>query len=269
MSRRRYISTTISVDRVVAKLARDAGDFAALLYTWMIPHAEDSATLAGDPEELFLAVCPGFRHHTEEDVEQALEAMDKERLIAWDREAQVVYFDSESFYRHQSYIPKGKHLDHSERFRKRRTSPKNAAARGTAASKSTDVAVVDEAEADGAPGPAGYDSDPDFVSFWGFYPRTEGKEPSFRAWKRLNKAERRLALGVAEIMGALVSDGAKEKKYVPYAQKFLNQKMWEDWRDGVPVGWQDARSVQAAVQDATLDAALAEAFPFEDGDQDV
>ena len=45
MARRRYISTAISTDTAVCKLAKKYGEFAAMLYTWMIPHAEDDAKL--------------------------------------------------------------------------------------------------------------------------------------------------------------------------------------------------------------------------------
>ena len=45
MSRRRYISTSMSIDKRLNKLAVEAGDFAALLYTWMIPHAADDTTI--------------------------------------------------------------------------------------------------------------------------------------------------------------------------------------------------------------------------------
>ena len=121
MSRRRYVSTTISTDKRVNRLASEAGDFAALLYTWMIPHAEDSATMTGDPDELLLAVVPGLRHHDADDVRSALSAMVSLRLISWDGE--TVWFDSESFYRHQSYIPEAKRGDNGEHFRE---SPTNA-----------------------------------------------------------------------------------------------------------------------------------------------
>jgi hypothetical protein len=43
--RRRYLSTAISLDPTVNKLARTAGDFAALLFTWMIPHADDDGAI--------------------------------------------------------------------------------------------------------------------------------------------------------------------------------------------------------------------------------
>ncbi len=75
MARRRYVSTTISQDTRVNKLAMQYGDFAALLYTWMIPHAADDATLPGDPEELLYQVLPGRRDKTEDDVRSALDGM--------------------------------------------------------------------------------------------------------------------------------------------------------------------------------------------------
>jgi len=102
------------------------------------------------------------------------------------------------------------------------------------------------------------EADEEFLAFWTAYPRGENKQPALRAWRRLTKAERRLALGIAQIMGEMVRTGSKEATYVPYAQKFLNQKQWENWRDGVPVGWQDESAARQAQQDATLDAALAE-----------
>lgn len=127
MSRRRYISTTISTDKIINQLAREYGDFAALLYTWMIPHADDAAFLTGDPEELIMTVCPGMRHHTESDVVEALRGMDNLGLISWDGE--IVYFDSQSFYRHQSYIQEAKRVDNSAHFQEQRQTPPNAAKR--------------------------------------------------------------------------------------------------------------------------------------------
>jgi hypothetical protein len=93
MARRRYVSTTISQDTRVNKLAVKYGDFAALLYTWMIPHAADDATLPGDPEELLYQVLPGRRDKTEADVQQALDGMAALGLIEWDRINNVIHTD--------------------------------------------------------------------------------------------------------------------------------------------------------------------------------
>lgn len=103
MARRRYLSTEVSTDKLVNRLAVEAGDFAALLYTWMIPHAGDDGTVEGDPEELLLVAMPGRRDKEPEDVANALGAMDRIGLIRWDRERGVAHFP-ESFYKHQSYI---------------------------------------------------------------------------------------------------------------------------------------------------------------------
>lgn len=75
MSRRRYVSTDISTDKAVNRLATQHGDFAALFYTWLIPHAEDDATFPADPEELLMKVCPGRRDKEIADIQGAIEAM--------------------------------------------------------------------------------------------------------------------------------------------------------------------------------------------------
>lgn len=136
MSRRRYLSTRISLDTVVNDLAVQS-DFAALLYTWMIAHAEDSASIsASGPDELMLAVVPGRRDKAPADVEDALLLMDALGLVSWDRDAGAVYFDSASFYHYQSMIREERRVDNSSHFSripakpgsaKRRQTPPNAA----------------------------------------------------------------------------------------------------------------------------------------------
>lgn len=104
MSRRRYISTEITVDKQVNKMGMQYGDGPVLLYTWMIPHAADDATITGDPFELLNLVWPGRRDKTEDDVIGALEAMETFDLILWDREHAMIYLPVNSFYRYQTYI---------------------------------------------------------------------------------------------------------------------------------------------------------------------
>lgn len=106
MARRRYLSTQISTDTAVNKLAQQGGDFAALLYTWMIPHAADDATLPGDPEELALIVIPGRRDKTPDDIADALRIMVELTLIEWD--GKTVRFPAPAFYKYQTYIQEGK-----------------------------------------------------------------------------------------------------------------------------------------------------------------
>lgn len=104
MSRRRYISTEISVDKQVNRMGMEYGDAPVLLYTWMIPHADDQGRLPGDPFELLNLVWPGRRDKTEEDVVRCLTAMDQYGLIRWDRTAEAVIFPARNFYKYQTYI---------------------------------------------------------------------------------------------------------------------------------------------------------------------
>ncbi|WP_339063590.1 DnaD domain protein [Tepidibacillus marianensis] len=104
MSRRRYLSTDISLDKRVNKLATKYGDFAVMLYTWMIPHAGDDAIINADPEELMFMVIPGRRDKNEEDIVSALEGMNELELIYWDRDNNAIYFPTSSFYKYQTYI---------------------------------------------------------------------------------------------------------------------------------------------------------------------
>lgn len=104
MSRRRYISTTMATDKRLNRLAAEHGDFAALLYTWLIPHAADDTTLNGDVEELMAEVIPMRRDKTVQDVDAALNAMAELGLIIRDYEAGFIRFPAAAFYAHQSFI---------------------------------------------------------------------------------------------------------------------------------------------------------------------
>ena len=110
MARRRHVSTEISVNKEVNKLAVEYGDFPALLYTWMIPHAEDDCSLTGDPDEILWKIVPGRREKTTEDVIRALEGMVALDLIIWDRGQNKIEFPVEAFYKFQAYIPKPKRI---------------------------------------------------------------------------------------------------------------------------------------------------------------
>jgi hypothetical protein len=106
MSRRRYLSTDISLDPAVNRVARRS-EFAALLYTWMIPHAREDATITGNPERLLLEVMPGRRDKEATDIEEALEIIESEGLFEmWSRVTNTIYFPLESFYRYQTIVQK-------------------------------------------------------------------------------------------------------------------------------------------------------------------
>ena len=125
MARRRYLSTEISTDKLVNKMAMKHGDFSALFYSWMIPHVEDNCEITGEPEELLAIVCPWRRDKTTEDVVEAIKAMiEFELILPFNRNGKpMLMVDPNSFYKYQSYISKP-NRDYSTR--EQRETPRNA-----------------------------------------------------------------------------------------------------------------------------------------------
>lgn len=79
---RRYISTSMSTDPRLYALIRQEGYFAALLYTWLIPHAHHEGYLPSqDPEELMFMVIPGEREKDAGDVRRAIALMVELELL--------------------------------------------------------------------------------------------------------------------------------------------------------------------------------------------
>src|SRR5262245_16160235 len=102
MARKRNISTEISFDPLVDELS----DFEALLYTWMIPHADDFGAIARKSaqfaKEIRLKVIPG-REASNKKVEDAIVKMIFLGLLI--EEEDVISFPREIFYKYQHYIP--------------------------------------------------------------------------------------------------------------------------------------------------------------------
>jgi len=137
MARRRYISTKISLDKLVNRLAMEHGDFAALLYTWLIPHAEDDCTLPTDPEEILMTVFPGRRDKTAADVKKAIEAIVTIGLLEYSESGKLREKPA-SFYTYQTYIseknrttemaaPLKKAVETADIAEERRKTPENTA----------------------------------------------------------------------------------------------------------------------------------------------
>ena len=129
MSRRRYISTSMSIDKRLNKLAVEAGDFAALLYTWMIPHAADDTTINGDLDEFMATVIPMRRDKNASDVAAALKAMESLGLIILEPEMGRFRFPAAAFYAHQSYIKADNRVEDwptPQNAEERRETPENA-----------------------------------------------------------------------------------------------------------------------------------------------
>lgn len=124
MARRRYVSTEISVDPRVNRLAETWGDFAALLYTWMIPHADDAGGLSDDPEQLIFTVVPGRRSRTIEDIQNAVDGMIELGLIEHDSDAHRLRFPIAAFAKYQSYVTKERRAS-AQNSAEQRTTPQN------------------------------------------------------------------------------------------------------------------------------------------------
>lgn len=107
MANRRMISRGISVSEQVNGLS----DFAALLFTWLIPHTDDYGVIPGSSRKIKALVVP-MRKQSAEQVEAALKEMQSAGLI-W----RYIYLDKE-------YLQFCKFEEHQEGLHKR-TSPKN------------------------------------------------------------------------------------------------------------------------------------------------
>lgn len=201
MARRRYISTDISTDSKVKRLAVICGDFAALLYTWMIPHADDTGLIAADVEELIDRVVPS-RGKTIDDVIPVLECMNDLHLIIWLRDENKIYFPCDAFYKHQTYIQAARKRTEDPNAANQQIAvktPQNTASLSPSLSPSLtkDMCVPDETHesdsADATDEPptkkrqrATYEAE--FEEFWSVYPRRKVKAAAAKAWAARLKA---------------------------------------------------------------------------------
>ena len=165
MSRRRYISTEMGRDKRLCSLS----DFAALLYTWMLPHAEDCGSLKyDDPEELGWTVIPG-RKWTPQKIQNAInEMVDRELVILAEGR---LFYPYESFYKHQTYIQAAKRRVSDPNAAKRRKTPQNAASPSPSPSPSKHLSSELDV----------------FETFWKQYPRKEDKGHAKKAWDKAIK----------------------------------------------------------------------------------
>lgn len=110
MSRKRYITTDISLSGKIEELGRIAGEYAVILWTWMLPHLDDWGRMEGEADKVFYTVTPRFAklERSPEDAEQALQAMtDLELLQRYSVNGKIyIQVNLDSFYELQTYIPK-------------------------------------------------------------------------------------------------------------------------------------------------------------------
>lgn len=101
MAERRMISKVISISEKVNSLSL----FGRLLYTWMIPHADDFGRLPGSPAKVRALVVP-MADETVKDVEEALADMHKKGLIIWYEVDGEKFIQITNFEKHQQGLHK-------------------------------------------------------------------------------------------------------------------------------------------------------------------
>ncbi len=204
MSRRRYISTEMGKDKRLCSLS----DFAALLYTWMLPHAEDCGSIKyDDPDELAWTVMPG-RKWTTQKIENAVSEMIDAQLVILSEGR--LYYPCESFYKYQTYIPPAKRRDYNPDAEERRETPKNTASPSPSPSPS--------------PSYMG-----EFDEFWQAYPRKIKKDKAREAWaKAVSKVSADTIVSAIQKLAPVLVAEASEPQFIPHASTWLNQERWTD-----------------------------------------
>ena len=101
MANRRMIAKSISVSDETNALS----DFAALLFSWLIPHSDDYGVIPGSPGRIKALVVPR-RKQSEADIDAALEEMRRVGLIYRYRHAGQPYIQLVRFDQHQEGLHK-------------------------------------------------------------------------------------------------------------------------------------------------------------------
>lgn len=203
------------------------GPMAALLYTWMIPHAEDDRSITADPDEILLTVIPGCKKITPKQVQNYLNSMVNQNLLT--KHSGRLYFPVESFYKYQSYIPENKRnydepvkttlATMPQNTEEHRETPQNTAS--PSPSPSPSLSPIKDTYAQR------------FDQFWSAYPKKKSKGQAEKAWDKLKPDEQLHDRILESLEQAKTSaDWKKEKgKYIPYPATWLNAKGWEDEYD--------------------------------------
>lgn len=102
-------------------------------------------------------------------------------------------------------------------------------------------------EPNGAPKSALLEADRTFETFWGAYPRKDGKAAARKKWQSLAPDPALLAhmLQAIKTMSASEQWQADGGRYIPMASTWLNQRRWED----VPPPGKKRRAVEVMAGD--------------------
>jgi hypothetical protein len=67
-----------------------------------------------------------------------------------------------------------------------------------------------------------------FIAFWYRYPRKQARAEAERAWWRLSQADRAAALERIPAQVAQWQLSGTQRRFIPHASTWLNQRRWED-----------------------------------------
>lgn len=67
-----------------------------------------------------------------------------------------------------------------------------------------------------------------FMTFWAAYPRRESKVGAWKAFQKINPDDKTMTLILEWLPKAIASDQWQDRSLIPYPQKFLNERRWED-----------------------------------------
>jgi len=227
MSRRRYISTDISTDCDVNKLS----DFAALLFTWILPHIADDCRLTPkNAEEVLWTVVPA-RKKTIKQVQTALDEIISGGLMGKDENGRF-FIPDESFYKYQTYIAADK----------RRKTPQIAASPSPSPSLSLSPSIKEDSPPNG-----GGDR---FLIFWKIYPKKVGKGEAERVWKKIHFENGLFehVLTAVEAHKASAQWAEEGGRFIPHPATWLGQKRWDDVVSAAPAAEESLEEYMARME---------------------
>lgn len=208
------ISKSISTSTRLA----DVSTFAALLFSWVIPHCDDYGHLEATPKIVKGIVVP-LREETAADVEKALASLVAVGLIELYEAEGRKYLEVTKWEEHQTFKsdrPKNASCPTRNPLDSKRNPNGKIVLSKLSEVKISKVTTVSVAEA--------------FDAFWQAYPRRVSKVSALKAWKRLAPDDRLCGT----ILLALDSHKRSEQwtkdegRFIPHPATWLNQRRWED-----------------------------------------
>lgn len=219
MANRRMISKSISVSSKVNSIS----DFAALLFTWMVPHGDDYGVLDGDEGTIKALVVPR-RKQTEVQVGHALSEIQKIGLIWWYIYKNKKYIQFINWEEHQEGLHKRTGSKHPLYMDCRQDSRNFREIPGNSPLTEPNLREPNRREENS---PSSYDY---FSDFWVEYPRKEKKAEAKTLFQKLKMNDELMVsvmngLARCKMSADWLKDGGK---FIPHAPTWIRGRRWED-----------------------------------------